>query len=159
MAALTGTLLRPLADEDIDGLATACAAVDPYRRLGFSAAGLAGYLRRDDPALARFALVTGDTVAGVLALRRPWLRGPFIEMLAVLPKAQGHGLGRRAIEWAAAQAVSSGGNLWATVSDFNWPARAFYRRLGFAEIAELPGLVAPTAGEILLRRTDQAAPS
>ncbi len=152
MAALTDGPLRPLAGDEVAPLAAACAAIDPYRRLGISAAGLGAYLAREDPALHRFAIVTDDGAAGVLALREPWLRGPFIEMLAILPDAQGRGLGRQVIHWAAARASSSGGNLWATVSDFNEAARIFYRRLDFIEMVELPGLITPAAGEILLRR-------
>ncbi len=43
-------------------------------------------------------------------------------------------------------------NLWTTVSDFNESARAFYARLGFQEVSELPGLVSDDASEFLLRR-------
>lgn len=142
-------MIRPLADAEIPALAEALAQLDPWRRLGFSAAGLAAYLGRADAALIRVVAERDGVPAALLALRKPWLRGPYIELLAVLPAAQGAGLGRALVEWAAAQ---GGGNLWACVSDFNAPARAFYARQGFVEVAPLPDLVAAGEGEILLRR-------
>ena len=140
---------RPLAAADIVTLAPALAVMDPWRRLGFTAVGLAAYLGREDAALTRMVIELDGRPAAALALRRPWLRGPYVELLAVLPAAQGRGLGRALVEWAAAQ---GGGNLWACVSAFNGAARAFYARAGFVEVAPLADLVAEGADEILLRR-------
>lgn len=140
---------RPLTAADIAALASALAGMDPWRTLGFTAIGLAAYLGREDGALTRMVVERDGAPAGLIALRRPWLRGPYIELLAVLPAAQGGGCGRGLVEWAAAQ---GGGNLWACVSSFNAPARAFYARAGFDEVATLPDLVAAGADEILLRR-------
>jgi GNAT superfamily N-acetyltransferase len=150
--ALAGGALRPLADGDPATLGAACSAIDPYRRLGYSAEGLARYLAGSDPSLYRFVIETSGGLAGVLALRWPWLRGPFIEMLAVLPAWQGRGLGGQAVDWLVAQTRPRCTNLWATVSDFNAGARAFYARAGFTEAACLPGLVGSAGSEVLLRR-------
>lgn len=147
-----GAVLRPPGAGEAAVLGAACAALDPYRTLGLSAAGLTGYLRRPDPAAHRFVIEANGALAGVVVLRWPWLRGPFVEMLAVLPDAQGRGLGAAAIDWAAGQAAAVSANLWATVSDFNTAARAFYARSDFVELAELPGLVDDRFAEILLRR-------
>ncbi|OIR08024.1 acetyltransferase (GNAT) family protein [mine drainage metagenome] len=141
--------LRPLAPQDIPVLAQACAAMDPWRQLRFSAAALARYFQKPDPSLDRFVIETDDLPqAGLLFLRAPWLRGPFLEMLALLPAAQGRGLGAAAVRWAQAQA---GGNLWVTVSAFNHRARAFYAAQGFVPVAELPDLLVEGQSEILLR--------
>jgi GNAT superfamily N-acetyltransferase len=142
-------VIRPLEDADTPALAEALAAMDPWARLGFSAKGLAAYLTRPDPALRRMVLLRDGQPAGVVALRAPWLRGPFIELLAILPGHQGAGLGRAAIQWAVEQA---GGNLWVTVSAFNESARAFYAATGFQEVASLPDLVAEGFEEVLMRR-------
>ncbi len=109
---------------------------------------MGGYLTRPDPSLQRYAVEIAGELAGVLALRKPWLRGPLIEMLALLPDAQGKGLGGKILERCKAEA---GKNLWATVSDFHQPARRFYARAGFEEICALPGIVAEEQDEILLR--------
>ncbi len=149
---LAGGGLRPLAEGEAERLGTLCAAFDPYRRLGQSAGALTAYLQRPDPALFRFAIETNAALAGVVAVRSPWLRGPFLEMLALLPDARGRGLGRQTVDWVATQAGLVAANLWTTVSDFNETARAFYLRLGFAAVSELPGLIAEGSTEILLRR-------
>ena len=144
--------LRPLAGGEAGDLAAALAAIDPFRRLGLSSAGLAAYLLRRDHALRRFAIDTDGRAVGLLAMRWPWLRGPLIETLAILPAAQRQGLGSQAVDWAATQAGRLAANLWVTVSDFNYAGRAFYARQGFAEVARLPDLIAETSDEILLRR-------
>ncbi len=149
---LAGGALRPLAEGEAERLGALCAAFDPYRRLGQSAGALTGYLRRPDAALFRFAIEMDSAAIGVVAVRSPWLRGPFLEMLAILPEMRGLGLGRQTVEWVILQAGLTAANLWTTVSDFNESAQAFYRRLGFAEVSELPGLVAEGTTEILLRR-------
>lgn len=143
--------MRPLHADEIDHLATQLGDMDPWARLGYGAPALANYLGREDLALKRMVLERDGRPAGVLALRSPWLRGPYIELLAVMPDHQGGGLGRAMVEWAAFQAAG-GQNLWACVSSFNASARLFYKRAGFDEVAPLPDLVAPGMDEILLRR-------
>lgn len=139
---------RALAAGDAETLAAACVTFDPYLRLGYRAETLAFYLTRPDPALDRYALETGTGLVGVLALRKPWLRGPLIEMLALLPDAQGQGLGSLVLDRCKAEA---GRNLWATVSAFHAPARRFYAKAGFKEVCVLPGIVAEDQEEVLLR--------
>ncbi|MGE5505827.1 MAG: N-acetyltransferase family protein [Actinomycetota bacterium] len=143
--------IRPLEAADIGQLAQALAGIDPWLHLGYSAAALAGWLGRDDAALTRLAATRGGALAGVLGVRSPWLRGPYVELLAVLPGHQGFGLGRTLLD-AAVERSGQAANLWACVSASNVPARNFYRRCGFAEVAPLPDLVADGEDEILLRK-------
>jgi N-acetylglutamate synthase-like GNAT family acetyltransferase len=109
---------------------------------------LAAYLTRPDSALSRYALESDGRFIGVLALRKPWLRGPLIEMLALLPEAQGQGFGGTILDRCKKEA---GKNLWATVSAFHEPARRFYAKAGFEELCALPGIVQEGEDEILLR--------
>jgi len=44
-------------------------------------------------------------------------------------------------------------NMFACVSDFNEPARAFYRRQGYQEIGPMPNFLIPGSAELLLRKT------
>lgn len=150
---LDGCRLRPLEPSDLGVLAGRLAGIDPWAGLGYGAAALELYLGRDDGALSRFAVGHGaDDRAGILAVRSPWLRGPYVEVLAIFPPHQGHGLGRAVMEWTAGQAALLSANLWACVSAFNTAARGFYAAQGFAELAPLDDLVAPGQAEILLRR-------
>lgn len=151
--ALDGCRLRPLGESDHAAMAALLAGIDPWLSLGYDAAVLTRYLGRDDRALIRYAVERGeDSRAGILAVRTPWLRGPYIELLAIFPAHQGYGLGRVVMEWTAAQAAAISANLWACVSDFNAAARSFYAAQGFVEVAPLDGLVTPGQAEILLRR-------
>jgi len=144
-------LLRPPTMGEARELGNACAAIDPWQTLGYEAAELGSYLERPDPSLHRYAILWDGRPAGVLALRWPWLRGPFIEMFAVLPTHQGRGLARASLAWALTRTASVTTNLWASVSDFNASGRSFWTHQGFEEVAALPGLIGDGA-EILLRR-------
>lgn len=134
-------------------LGTALAGLEPWQGLGYTAAGLCRYLSRDDPALQRCVLLDEATPAGVYCLRQPWLRGPFLELLCLLPAWQGRGLGTLLLADLAEQARTAGqANLWTSVTRFNGNAQRFYHRLGFEEAGLLPDLIRPGVDEILLRR-------
>lgn len=140
------TPLDPILHETIAGQ---LARMDPWARLDYSASGLRAYLDRDDASLDKRAILIQGQPAALICLRQPWLLGPCIELLAVLPDHQNRGLGGQLINWAASRA---GRNLWALVSAFNADARRFYARHGFVEIAPIPDLIRPGSDEILLRR-------
>lgn len=144
-------VLRPLDEADAAWAGPELAALQPWQTLDYSAAALTAYLMRDDPALARFTLWADGERAGVAALRHPWLRGPYLELVAVT--VPGRGLGSAVVAWAAARA---GANLWTCVSAFNDAGRRFYRRQGFQEVAMLPDLVRPGFNEVLLRLVPSA---
>jgi ribosomal protein S18 acetylase RimI-like enzyme len=60
----------------------------------------------------------------------------------LLPRAQGHGAGRRLIHrlLASLAEAGAGGVHWG-VDPANTAAMGFYRKLGFAEVREEPGCV------------------
>jgi len=135
-------------------LAGRLATMDPWHRLGYPADRLQGYLAEDSPALARYRVDAEGALAGVITVRWPWLHGPYLELLAVLPEAQGRGLGGALLAWLEAEAAASR-NLWVAVSAFNAAARRFYARHGFVEVGVVPGLVRDGFDEILLRKVLQ----
>ena len=144
-------LLRPPTMGEARELGFACAAIDPWRTMRYEPAVLGAYLERPETSLHRYAILWDGRAAGVIALRYPWLRGPFIEMLAVLPPHQGRGLAHAALNWAAQRTASVTSNLWASVADFHTKGREFWAYQGFEEVANLPGLIGDGA-EILLRK-------
>lgn len=133
-------------------LAEMLARLEPWRKLGYTADRLADYLERQDPALRPFRIVAGAANVGVVCIRHPWLRGPYIELIGFGPAAQGQGLGANVIAWMEAQVRYEVDNLWALVSSFNEPARRFYAKHGFVEVAALNELAASGYDEILLRK-------
>jgi diamine N-acetyltransferase len=149
---LPGCVLDRLrASEDARSLAAMLVRLEPWRTLGYTADGIARYLAGDDPGLHRYRIVVdGDTV-GVVCVRHPWLRGAYIELIGLGPGGRGRGLGGDIVTWIENETRTP--NLWALVSSFNEPARRFYARHGFVEIAPLEDLVAEGHQEILLRKS------
>ena len=133
-------------------LAEAIATLSPWSDLSFTAAGLEAYLTRPDPALFRYAVLSDGALAGVIGIRSPWLRGPYLEQLAILPGFQGRGIGRELLDWMEERAAGRAKNLWVLASDFNAGALRFYEAHGFERIAPLADLVRPGYGEIMLRK-------
>jgi diamine N-acetyltransferase len=149
---LAGVTLGPITPSDADALAAGLAAIEPWRRLQFAASSLAGYLTREDPAASRFAIREDGALIGVIAVREPWLRGPYLELLGLLPPAQGRGIGGTVMTWFQSEAPKSAANLWVLCSDFNAAALTFYERLGFHRLTAIESLVGEGFNEILLRK-------
>ncbi|MFZ2445642.1 MAG: GNAT family N-acetyltransferase [Syntrophobacteraceae bacterium] len=143
--------LEPMRPRDVDEISRTLASMDPWLTLGYKPEALSHYLLRADPALSRYCVIVSGRLAGVLAVRFPWLFGPFIELIALFGDCRGRGLGRALIGWVGAQHASSP-NIWATVSSFNLDAREFYARQGFEPAAVLKDLIRPGQNEVLLRR-------
>lgn len=128
------------------------ALIDPWLRLGYSSASLSRYLSADVAERQALAVLVEATPAACLTVRPNWLRGPLLELLAVLPEHQGAGMGKDLIVWLAEETRRQGQtNLWTISSGFNSAAQAFYRRQGFEPVGEMPGLISRTETEILLR--------
>ena len=142
-----------LEHREADVVSGVLADLDPWQTLGYSKDDLGRYLLRRDPALKRYVVLTAQGISGVVSVRHPWLRGPYLELLAVFKPYQGRGLGREVMLWLEDQARPASKNIWVTVAAFNASALSFYDRLGFKEVGVLPELVRPGYDEILLRKT------
>jgi diamine N-acetyltransferase len=144
--------LLPLDPESAGVIAEALVCTDPWKRLGYRESGLLAYLTRQDPALARYRIMHGQNLSGVVCIRYPWLRGPFLELIGVLDGFQGLGLGKAILEWMEKEASGVSPNLWTTVSSFNHRAAAFYLRHGFMEATILKDFLKHGEDEILLKK-------
>jgi ribosomal-protein-alanine N-acetyltransferase len=79
-----------------------------------------------------------DQVVGA-GIMKYGLTEAHLELLAVDPTARGAGLGRRMLEWLEGPARAGGlAVVWLEVRASNEGALAFYRRLGYRELALLP---------------------
>ncbi len=145
-------LSMPLTPEQAQAIGAMLAASEPWATLQFSAAALARYLTREDPALRRYLMSVNGEPAGVICVRHPWLRGPYIELLGLAPAHRGKGIGHQLLAWAENEARREAKNLWVVASSFNHSALRFYQSLGFQPIGPIPGLVTPGHDEILLRK-------
>lgn len=134
-------------------LGPAFAAIDPWARYPYPASALTAYLAKAEPHAPRYAVLDGAVIIGALGLRLDWLRGPYVQFLAVLPANQTRGIGALILAWVERQALASAErNLWVAASDFNTGALRFYERHGFSRVADLDGLVREGRKEILLRK-------
>lgn len=149
--------LMPLQDADISAISEQLAVMHPWQTMNYSVATLANYLRRKDACLYQYAVVT-ETLAGVLCVRYPWLRGAYIELVAVFPTQQNSGIGHDLVQWLAMRLIPSA-NLWALVSQINPKAQQFYQREGFVEIGKLQDFVFEGYDEILLRKSLSVPPT
>lgn len=146
-------LAEPMTEAEAGPLAEAVCALEPWRTYGYPSEKLAEYLARHEPGAPRFVLRHDGELAGGIGLRLNWLRGPYVQFLAILPPFQGHGSGSALLAWVEAQ-VHAGGerNLWIAASEINIRARRLYERLGFREVARLDDLVSEGRAEILYRK-------
>jgi ribosomal protein S18 acetylase RimI-like enzyme len=125
--------------------------IDPWRAMGYQRAALGRWLdrcaRRD---MVRLALA-GDQVQGLLVLQPEVLLGRFIALVAVLPAAEGQGVGRALVADAARRTFRAARWLYTSSDVGNRAAAAFYRRLGFQRAGRLPDMVRPGRTEVLWR--------
>ena len=127
--------------------------MEPWSVMNYPAETLAAFLASPDRDVSRYWVSLGGSEAGVVSVRYPWLKGPYLELLALLPQAQGQGVGSSILAWLEREALRhQARNLWVCASSFNTRALRFYERHGFRPAATLPGLVADGYNEILLRK-------
>jgi ribosomal protein S18 acetylase RimI-like enzyme len=147
--------LRPTRADDVASLATTSAAIDPWLRYGATSDDLARFF---DPAAndgaRRMTLSDGsDRPIGLVIIRWPWLMGPYVAFLAVLPGHQRAGLGTAILDAVEEEARSlSQRNVWLCVTGFNAAAQAFYRARGYHQAGQLDDLIADGTPELLMRK-------
>ena len=144
--------LEPIGDDDAQLISHTMIQMDPWRTLGYSATSLKTYLLQPDPSLYRYAVKIDQTTVGVIAVRYPWLKGAYLELIGLFPNQQKQGLGTALLAWLARETEARAANLWVLVSAFNQVAKRFYHREGFQEIGAIEALVSATSTEILLRK-------
>ena len=113
----------------------------------------AHFLAGHEPGAQRLALMLDGEIAGAAVVRPGWLRGPYLQFLAVVPAAQGRGIGSAFIGWMEREArAAKERNLWVAASEINTGAIRLYERQGFAPIAKLDDLAWDGRAEILMRK-------
>ena len=89
----------------------------------------------------------------MVIIRSPWLAGPYLQLLAVLPMLQGSGTGSAILTWYEATAMAARmRNAWLCVSGFNVDAQRFYERYGYQLAGRLPDLMRDGDDELLMRK-------
>jgi ribosomal protein S18 acetylase RimI-like enzyme len=148
---LDGLVLGQLGD-DVAGVAARLADLDPWAAMGRPAESFVAYMTRPMAATFRYALRLDARPVGFLSLRYPFMRGPYIETIAVFPEAQRRGFARRIVDWMGREVEGEATNLWLCVTDWNAAARAAYAAMGFVEIGPIPDIAMVGQTEIFLRK-------
>jgi GNAT superfamily N-acetyltransferase len=150
---LPGAHLVALEPASTARLAEAIVAIPPWSAMDYPAYAMARFLAASGDGACRYLVEAGGVEAGAVSIRHPWLKGPYLELLALLPAFQRRGIGAGIVSWFEQAGRGLGArNLWVCASSFNDGALRFYQRHGFRPAATLPGLVADGYDEILLRK-------
>jgi ribosomal protein S18 acetylase RimI-like enzyme len=145
--------LRPLSAENARKLGEALSIIPPWSVIGYPAERLADWLQREQPTMRKFEVMAGVRLAGIIVIQEPFLYGPYLKLIAILPAFQGQGFGLRLLQWMESQARrQEARQLWLCVSTFNKRAREFYERLGFEPVAVLDKLASEASDELLMRK-------
>jgi ribosomal-protein-alanine N-acetyltransferase len=149
----TTALIRRLERRDAPDLIALLSSSQPWLRLGYTAAEWRRMLR--GPLVDRDAWVIAEDgrARGIAIVRRGFLAGGYLEILAIDAAARGSGLGARLLEHCESDALTRGTNLFVCVSDFNDGAQRFYERHGYVQVGRLDDLLIAGSAELLLRKT------
>ena len=112
-------IMEPLRQRDAEYLANSVAAIEPWRTLHRGAADLLVYLTEVDPHSHRWVALRNRQHVGIVGIRSPWLYGPYIALLAVLPGNQRQGIGSGILGWIEAEVRRTAKNIWVCASSFN----------------------------------------
>jgi ribosomal protein S18 acetylase RimI-like enzyme len=126
--------------------------MEPWLSLGYQRAGLARYLRRMARATQVLVAEEQGHVLGVVVYQPDFLLGQFIALLAVRPAASGRGLGRALVARIERETFKKRRWLYVSSDSANRSAAHFYKKLGFARVARLPGLIRDERTETLWRK-------
>jgi GNAT superfamily N-acetyltransferase len=141
-------MTAPAADE----LGPKTAAIGPWAYYGSNAGSItAAFKNRGDGAVC-YQVHCGADLVGAVVICCPWLAGPYLQLLAIMPAHQNRGIGATILSWFEAEARDHYRNLWLCVSAFNVAAHRFYRSHGFERVATLAGLLRDGDDELLMRK-------
>ena len=149
--------VRRLEGRDVRPLVALLASSDPWLTLGYTAPEWRRLLGGPLPNRDAWVLDDGTHARGIAIVRRGFLAGDYLELLAVEAGARGRGLGARLLAHAEAAVFARARNFFVCVSDFNDAARRFYRRHGYRRVGRLDDLLIAGSAELLLRKTSGPA--
>ena len=145
--------IRRLRAADRPALIALLASSDPWLRLGYTAADWRRLLGAPLREREVWVIADADGARGLAVVRKSFLAGDYLELLAVAADARGRRLGARLLEHVERTVFARARNLFVCVSDFNRGARRFYRRQGYAQVGRLDELLVAGSAEILLRKS------
>src|SRR4051812_41337181 len=150
---MTDHLIREMVVPDREAVVELLGASDPWKTLGYTKDDWNRIFCPIPQGRESYVIEFDGRVAGVAIVRQKFLLGDYLELLGIALWARGKGLGRNMLTQIESLVFGRTKNMFACVSDFNEPARAFYRRQGYQEIGPMPNFLIPGSAELLLRKT------
>lgn len=150
---MTDPVIREMQPADREAVVQLLGESDPWTTLGYTKDDWARIFCPIPQGRESFVIECGGRVAGIAIVRQKFLLGDYLELLGIALWARGKGLGGRLLEHIETIVFGRTKNLFACVSDFNKPAREFYRKQGYREIGPMPNFLIPGSAELLLRKT------
>lgn len=145
--------LRYVTPTDASFLAGELVKIDPWKTLKSTPEEFEKGFQSQSSSTNTYAVIMNDKPVGIISVRYPWLLGPYLGFLGIIPEAQGRGLGKVLMNWLEETAREhSARNVFICVSDFNQDAQAFYSSCGYDKVANLEGLIVDEYSELLLRK-------
>ena len=148
---LQGARLVALAPALAARLAEAIVAIPPWSAMDYPADAMARFLAASGDGASRYLIEVDGVEAGAVSVRHPWLKGPYLELLALLPPFQRHGIGAGMFPGSSRRGERSARAISGFAPQLQRARLALLiRSHGFSQAAALPGLVADGYEEILL---------
>lgn len=154
---MTDSTIRTMTPDDREAVVDLLAQSDPWKTLGYTAEDWTRIFCPVPQGRDSYVIDDGGRIAGIAVVKQKVLLGDYLELLGVASFARGRGIGQRLLTHVERLVFARTKNLFACVSDFNQPARNFYRKQGFQEIGPMPNFLIPGSAEILLRKTSGPA--
>lgn len=145
--------LRYPEPNDAAYLGTELAKIEPWKTLNSTPDEFEAGFQSQSEASHTYAVIFEGAPVGIISVRYPWLLGPYLSFLGMIPSAQNKGLGKTLMNWLEETSkIHSARNIFVCVSSFNHDAQAFYKTCGYKQEAQLDGLIVNEHAELLLRK-------
>jgi len=147
--------IRSYEPNDRESLISILSVSEPWQTLGYETqdwAKLFAIIEAGEPRES-FVIECDGQPGGFAVVRRRFLFGDYLELLAISPALRGRGLGRNLLTHVEERVFARANNFFACVSDFSIDARRFYASQGYAEVGRLENLLVDGHDEILIRKT------
>jgi [ribosomal protein S18]-alanine N-acetyltransferase len=139
--------IGPASPDDAEWCARLMASSEPWITLARDLDGCYASLRRPGRELF-IARQAGKQVGFILLSPYGMAASPYVNSIAVIPDARGHGIGTALLDFAERH-FGGRKHLFLLVSSFNKRAQKLYRKRGYLPIGELKGYIVPEHDEII----------
>ncbi len=150
---MTDPVIRSMNPDDRESVVRLLGESDPWKRLGYSKDDWNRIFCPIPQGRDCYVAELDGQIAGVAIVKQKFLLGDYLELLGVAVWARQKRIGGQLLRHIEELVFKRTKNLFACVSDFNEPARAFYKKHGYQEIGPMPDFLIPGSTEMLLRKT------